>query len=293
MSCYSASIHLWMNEMLTVGLQPFKLWMNCFSGMVGFFRSLLRRAIMMVECEAGSSSGTHSHIHVICRYETDFRIFRERFCLHTDFFFFFLLLLLLLLHELSFWVIVTIHSIWFIYFRDTRSLSLPKSLRQHHPHHRQVAVISPSLSLCCCKSSIFYRGKMMLLSVIVLPGNVHHVGVGCGPATHYHFCNSTGMSDDDWVENCIYHQIQRWYGSIVLGIIIRFGKIFLTQFLFLLVHFFVVIPSVFPSVCRYVRPSICPIVIYTHILKCWFNFSKRIMMVLFYLFIHIACEIFV
>lgn len=37
MSCYSASIHLWMNEMLTVGLQPFKLWMNCFSGMVGFF----------------------------------------------------------------------------------------------------------------------------------------------------------------------------------------------------------------------------------------------------------------
>lgn len=77
--------------------------------------------------------------------------------------FLFFLLLLLLLHELSFWVIVTIHSIWFIYFRDTRSLSLPKSLRQHHPHHRQVAVISPSLSVvvnhpyfigekwCCCR----------------------------------------------------------------------------------------------------------------------------------------------
>lgn len=42
----------------------------------------------MVECEAVSSYGTHSHIHVLCRYETDFRIFRERFCLHTDFFFF-------------------------------------------------------------------------------------------------------------------------------------------------------------------------------------------------------------
>lgn len=40
MSCYSASIHLWMNEILTVGLQPFKLWMNCFSGMVGFFFAL-------------------------------------------------------------------------------------------------------------------------------------------------------------------------------------------------------------------------------------------------------------
>lgn len=291
MSCYSASIHLWMNEMLTVGLQPFKLWMNCFSGMVGFF------ALCYVELLWWSNvkqSVPMEHIAIFTCY-ADMQLTSvysgKGFVFIRTFSFF-----PAAAAAAPAWTIVLgycNHSFNLVYLfsRYTFVVVAQKSAAASSTSSPSRGHLS--LSLCCCKSSIFYRGEMMLLSVIVLPGNVHHVGVGCSPATHYHFCNSTGMSDDDWVENCIYHQVQRWYGSIVLGIIIRFGKIFLTQFLFLLVHFFVVIPSVFPSVRLSVCPSICPIVIYTYILKCWFNFSKRIMMVLFYLFIHIACEIFV
>lgn len=142
-------------------------------------------------------------------------------------------------------------------------LSLSPSVVVNHPYFI-------GEKWCCCRL-LCCRATFIMLGLVAVQRHITTFAIG-------RECHDGGMA------------LLYWASSFVLE------KYFWPNFCFFSCIFFCSYTEripIRPSVCRYVRPSICPIVIYTHILKCWFNFSKRIMMVLFYLFIHIACEIFV